>query len=232
MKTRTPSPIEVDRLRQDLAAHGLFLRGAFSFGSDEAGPDGSPALVRSIVLVGPVGGSLWSPFRRWRATQSQSLADPLDRWSKAVVGGIATAHGAVAFYPSDRPYQPFQQWAMRAEGLSRSPLGILIHPQHGLWHAYRAALGFCLPWPEPEPAWHPPPCQSCAGKPCGSACPAGAVTATGFDAATCHAYVTGTVAGSHCIAAGCQARNACPVGAALRYPPEQLRFHMEAMVGR
>ena len=31
---------------------------------------------------------------------------------------------------------------MRAEGLKPSPIGILMHPQFGLWHAYRGALLF------------------------------------------------------------------------------------------
>ena len=31
---------------------------------------------------------------------------------------------------------------MRAEAVAPSPLGILIHPDYGLWHAYRGALAF------------------------------------------------------------------------------------------
>src|SRR4030095_137820 len=34
------------------------------------------------------------------------------------------------------------RWAMRAEAVAPSPLGILIHPDYGLWHAYRGALAF------------------------------------------------------------------------------------------
>ena len=48
--------------------------------------------------------------------------------------------GGQAIFPSDKPYMPFQQWAMQAEGLKKSPLGMLIHPVYGLWHAYRGAI--------------------------------------------------------------------------------------------
>ena len=30
---------------------------------------------------------------------------------------------------------------MRAEGLKPSPLGVLVHPDFGLWHGYRGAIG-------------------------------------------------------------------------------------------
>ena len=34
------------------------------------------------------------------------------------------------------------EWAARAEPVYRSPIGIMIHSEFGLWHAYRAALLF------------------------------------------------------------------------------------------
>ena len=74
--------------------------------------------------------------------QPPAIANPLDTWSREVIGAVAETFGARAVSPSDRPYLPFQQWAMRAEGLRPSPLGILMHPQYGLWHAYRGALLF------------------------------------------------------------------------------------------
>ena len=41
-----------------------------------------------------------------------------------------------------RPWLPFQQWARKAEPVHVSPLGVLIHPDYGLWHSYRGALCF------------------------------------------------------------------------------------------
>ena len=53
------------------------------------------------------------------------------------------------------------RWAQRAEPLHPSPLGVLIHPVHGLWHAYRGALAFAEPIELPPRADLPSPCASC-----------------------------------------------------------------------
>jgi len=117
---------------------------------------------------------------------------------------------------------------MRAEGLKPSPLGILVHPDYGLWHGYRGAIGFLerIDHPAAERRLHP--CDHCPGKPCLTTCPAGAITIDRFDVPACRTYLGGE-GESTCMQAGCIARNACPVGAGHRYPNEQLRFHMDAL---
>jgi hypothetical protein len=121
-----------------LATSGLVLRGGFGFADDDArppGPGGRPA--KSVLLVGQAGASIWPHFSRWREVQVRDLANPLDTWSREMIGAVASRFGAHAVFPFEKPYLPFQQWAMRAEGLRPSPLGILMHPEYGLWHAYR-----------------------------------------------------------------------------------------------
>lgn len=225
------SPFQ-DSIAARLAPHGLHLRGTARFPHGEGGPrlaDGQTA--RSVLLIGNVGGSIWPAFCAWRASQPDRGGDhPLDRWSKAVIGVIATATGATAYFPSDPPYQPFQRWAVMAEGLRTSPLGILIHPRYGLWHGYRGALGLAEEVDEGEghvSGIHP--CDSCCDKPCLTSCPVGAVTAGRFDVAACRRFL-GTDAGREgCMRKGCLARAACPVGGEFRYPEDQLRFHMDAL---
>jgi hypothetical protein len=211
-----------------LADYGLVLRGGFDFAEGEAapaGPSGGPA--RSVLLVGNVGGAHWPHFRRWRRAQAPGLADPLDDWCRETIGAAAEEFGARAVSPSDRPYLPFQQWAMRAEGLRPSPLGILMHPEYGLWHAYRGALLFdvALSLPEAEKPIHL--CDACIGKPCLKACPVDAYTPAGFDHGACLSHVRGS-RGGPCRDGGCLARGACPYGVAYRYPPEVQAFHMAA----
>jgi hypothetical protein len=135
--------------------------------------------------------------------------------------------GARAVSPSDRPYLPFQQWAMRAEGLKPSPLGILMHPTYGLWHAYRGALLFEdeLGLAEPHAAIHL--CDTCIDKPCLKSCPVDAYSTAGFDYPACLAHVRGGN-GEPCRSGGCLDRNACPYGTEYRYPPEVQAFHMES----
>ena len=211
-----------------LAADGLIPRGGFNFDAGEeapAGRGGAPALA--VVLVGQAGAAPWPHFQRWRENQPAGLADPLDTWSRKVLGDVAGRFGARAVSPNDRPFLPFQQWAMRAEGLKPSPLGILMHPQYGLWHAYRGALLFDheISIQAPEKAIHL--CDLCVGKPCLKACPVGAYSAAGFDHGACLAHVRGP-RGQPCMSQGCLARNACPEGTAYRYPAEVQAFHMAA----
>ncbi|MBZ0161592.1 MAG: hypothetical protein K8H74_02645 [Notoacmeibacter sp.] len=215
-----------------LAAHGLRSRGGFAFGADDAvpeGPYGRPA--RFVVLVGHAGGEMWPHFTDWRKYQPEDMQDPLDAWSKQVIGGVAERYSARAVFPSDRPYLPFQQWAIRAEGLKPSPLGILIHPQYGLWHAFRGALLFedAITLPPVEGTNHP--CAVCSSKPCLNACPVDAFSDGSFAVERCRAHVR-SQAGRKCRETGCLARNACPVGAEWRYTAAQQAFHQRAFSGR
>ncbi|WP_438747776.1 ferredoxin [Pararhizobium sp. O133] len=220
----------LNELRAALAPHGVFLRGVVNFSKDDAAPllrDGTPA--GGVVLLGNVGGSIWPAFERWRAAMPDG-DNPLDDWSKAVIEPVAHLFGATAYFPSAPPWQPFQQWAMRAEGLKASPLGILIHPAYGLWHGYRGALGFEHSLPvlaPPLPARHP--CDHCPDKPCLSTCPADAVLSSGFQLAPCRSHLKTGAGQAGCMQGGCLARNACPVGIDYRYSTEQLRFHMAAL---
>lgn len=210
-----------------LAPSGIRTRSVVLLDEGE-GPtllSGDPA--RSIVLLGNIGGSVWPALSTWLATYGGP--DPLDTWSKAVIEPVATQFGATAFYPSDRPYMPFQQWAMRAEGLEASPLGILIHPEYGLWHGYRGALALGEAVRADHAQRRASPCEACDAKPCLSACPVGAVTPSGFSVGSCRTYLATVEAHTTCMEKGCLARHACPVGEAYRYPPQQIRFHMAAL---
>ncbi|MCA0058143.1 MULTISPECIES: 4Fe-4S dicluster domain-containing protein [unclassified Mesorhizobium] len=221
----------MEEIAAALGANGLILRGGFTFEDGEAAPCGrSGAPARSALLVGQAGAAPWPHFLRWRDSQSQAIANPLDTWSRQVIGAVAGEFGARAVSPSDKPYLPFQQWAMRAEGLKPSPLGILMHPRYGLWHAYRGALLFEheIALPEASEAIHL--CDACVGKPCLKSCPVGAYSAEGFAYQSCLAHVRGAN-GQPCRDGGCLDRNACPYGVAYRYPPDVQAFHMAAFAG-
>ena len=211
-----------------LSIHGLIPRGGFNFAPVEStppGPSGSP--TKSILLVGQAGDAPWRHFLRLRQAQPAGLGNPLDTWSREVIGGVAEEFGARAISPSDRPWLPFQQWAIRAEGLKPSPLGILMHPEYGLWHAYRGALLFDveIPIQVPEAVIHL--CDLCDGKPCLKSCPVGAYSQRGFAYQDCLDHVRGP-SGAPCRTGGCLDRNACPHGTKYRYPPDEQAFHMAA----
>lgn len=209
-------------------AVGLVARGGFFVSAADGLPtlaDGRPAAT--LVLLGTVGGS---GFDRFLAAPeaADGEADPLDRWSVRVIDALAGDLGALALYPFDGPpWWPFQRWAARAEPVAPSPLGLLIHPEHGLWHSWRGALAFAETIDVPNRADRPSPCSSCIDHPCLHACPVSAYQPGGFDVAACARHLA-VPAGRDCMEAGCRARRACPVRPAQGQSPGQIRFHMRA----
>jgi hypothetical protein len=215
----------LEEIRAALAPHGILIRGVLSFDGDGPEMMGGPA--RTLVLLGNVGGSTWPAFSAWHE-KNHGVSNPLDTWSVEVIAPVAAALGGKAWFPSDKPWQPFQQWARRAEGLGSSPLGVLLHPEYGPWHGYRAAIGFIENIAHDVVEPRPHPCDHCADTPCLTSCPVSAILPDRFEVGTCRAYLAGEGAGT-CMPSGCMARNACPVGQDYRYPDQQLRFHMDAL---
>ncbi|VVT07471.1 Ferredoxin [Hoeflea sp. EC-HK425] len=227
----------VSAIAAALEPSGLVPRGWFVTEPGLAPLLSDGASARAICLVGHFGGGFWPVFKAWWQNHP-GLSEPLDSWSRAVIDPVTATLGCEAVYPSDRPWYPFQQWAMAAEGLKASPLGMLVHPEFGLWHGYRGAmlmdefalerLGNRAP-SGPPVAMHP--CEGCAEKPCLSACPVNAFTGSGFAAADCRRSLASEAGLSTCMDVGCQARDACPVGRKHRFSADQVRFHMAAFGG-
>jgi len=230
MKREQGEDVDYTTIGMAAADFGLVLRGGFRPGSDDGVPplaDGRPA--RSLILVGNAGPSLWAVFADSPEARD-GAADPLNRWSERVLGGIAARFGGEALYPfGGPPYRPFVAWAKRAEPVRESPLGMLIHPDHGLWHAYRGALAFAEEIALPPRDNQPIPCDSCADKPCLTTCPVGAFAAGGYDVPACAAHIA-SPDGEDCLGLGCKARRACPIGRDSLYDAAQARFHMEAFL--
>ncbi|MGI9406447.1 MAG: hypothetical protein ACR2O4_08760 [Hyphomicrobiaceae bacterium] len=197
---------------------GLIVRGGFEATADEDPASGT------IVMIGNAGPDMWDHF----APPIPDGPNPLDTWTKDLVAPLAEKLGAVALHPNDKPYRPFQQWAARAETVHPSPLGILIHPDHGLWHAYRAALVFDGPVNGlPSKTGSANPCDTCTDKPCLTTCPVGAFSTNGYNVPKCIAHLR-TPHGQPCHDGGCQARMACPIATDQQYTATQRAFHAAA----
>lgn len=217
-----------DQLCLRAAEAGLAVRGAFHPKPGEL--DGGFSSALTVVLLGFTGGLQWEYFVRAPETRD-GLPDPLDRWSRRVIGSLAHQFDAFDVYPSGTPAAPlpFQRLALRCEPVHPSPIGLLIHPKWGLWHAYRGALLLPHVVELPPPVSGVRPCASCETRPCLSACPVDAFRHDGFELEACVEHVRSD-AGRDCREHGCLARRACPVAAEFRYGDDQARFHMQAFL--
>jgi hypothetical protein len=223
----------IARIDEEAARFGLRVRGVF----EPRELDGVPALdsgqpARAVALVGNVGSSLWPAFAA-SPEHGDGEPDPLDRWSRRIGTMIAQRLGARALFPFGGPPQhPFQRWAMQGGELFASPVGVLVHSEYGLWHAFRFALAFAEPLGDsPARGDARPPCATCDARFCLHACPVGAFDEGEYRVAECVAHLVACPQGP-CVTAGCLARHACPVGQAYRYAPAQAQLHMRAFVAK
>ena len=199
-----------------LAPHGLTVLGTFA-------PKPSDGLdAASLALIGPSGPDFWGIVTA-SPEFGDGAPDPVDRWSRRILDGLAAEVGATALYPfGGPPWHPFIDWAQRTGRIHASPVTLLVHDTHGLFVSFRGALA--LPEPLTDTAHPgPSPCLTCPDQPCRAACPVTALTADGYDVPACHAHLD-TPQGADCLQ-GCLVRRACPVGSGLR-PSAQSAYHM------
>ncbi len=206
----------LDAIAATCAVDHLAVLGGFACHADA----GLPAGTRTVLLLGPLEPGFWPHLH---AQPEWGGPDPVDRWSRRVIGKIACGLGAKALFPfGGAPFHPFYQWALRTGRIWDSPVRLLLHDEQGLMVSFRGALALkqVLDLP-PAP---PQPCDTCA-KPCLTACPVGALTGAGYDVAACHGFLD-SPAGADCMEQGCAVRRACPVSAAYARLAEQSAYHM------
>ena len=214
--------MDLDEIKHSLKNVGFTPRGAFHPDvGDGVPPVAADTSARTAVLAGNAGPQMWRAFEAARAGGEMTL----DEWSRSVLTELAVGLGARAVFPFERPYLPFQRWAKRAEACHSSPLGLLIHPDYGLWHGYRGALLFATAIKLPPPDGRASPCASCASRACLTACPADAFDGNAYDVPACVRHLAG-VPEPACMQIGCLSRHSCPIGRDYRYVSAQARFHM------
>ncbi len=86
-----------------LAPHALTVLGGFLATPDDALPKGT----RTLLLLGPQQPGFW-PHVTASAEWQDGRPDPMDRWSRRVIGRIACDLGAKALFPfGGPPHRPF-----------------------------------------------------------------------------------------------------------------------------
>lgn len=217
---------------KDLMTAGLNLVAVFDLSALPADMHGTLSDVhdlapyRQLVLVGHGGRGMWQALHQ-RGQQHQD--DPVDSHSMQTLEKVLVAapecRTFTFLYPGNSAGVSLTKMGALARWHHQTPFGIGIHPVWGCWFAYRALVladsDFAPEAAEPTSN----PCVSCAGKPCVSACPAGAVaTDAPFDAPACFDFrlKDGSICASQCLA-----RSACPVGRDHAYDPAQQAYHAD-----
>jgi epoxyqueuosine reductase len=201
------------------AAHRLEIFGAFH----PIAEDGAPKGTATLLLLGPAEPGFWAHVTG-EPEFTDAGPDPIDRWSRRVIGRLACDLGAKALFPfTGPPWHPFIAWARRSGRAWESPVGFLVHDRAGLMVSYRGALALSHPIDLPDPP-RAAPCATCSA-PCLAACPVGALSGAGYDPASCHAFLD-TGPGGDCMNHGCAVRRACPLSGKYGRLPEQSAYHM------
>jgi len=165
-------------------------------------------------------------------------ARPAPQSWEALGAGLVALHehcGTGYGWPEDYAFGPLpiensaaQSWpAFWAE---RRLLPFLPHLPSDLAHRVEA-LAAALPERLPLPAASPSPCETCATRPCTTACPIGALgTGAPYDVPACQRFLH-SAEGQSCRTRGCRARCACPLSQNLQRQNQQAAFHMAAFMG-
>lgn len=200
-----------------LADHRLAVLGGFHPTPEDA----LPALAQTVLLIGPGQGDYWSHVTA-QPEWHDGRADPIDRWSRRVIGRLACDLRGKALFPfGGPPYHPFIAWAKRSGRAWESPVRLLVHDKAGLWVSYRGAV--LLRARIALPPAGPRPCDACE-KPCLTACPAQALTAKGYNVPNCHDWLDQN--GENCLSGGCAVRRACPLSISHGRVEEHSAYHM------
>lgn len=210
--------LSLSALADRLAEERLEVLGGFAVAEGEAG---FPPGTRTLLMLGPKEPGFWPHLTS--QPEWDGAPDPVDRWSRRVIGRIACDLRAKALFPfGGPPYHPFYPWALRTGRVWDSPVRLLVHAGQGLLVSFRGALA--LKEAVDLPLRAEKPCEACAA-PCLTRCPAGAITAAGYDVPVCHAFLD-RPEGAECLTGGCLVRRACPVSQSYARLPEQSAYHM------
>lgn len=168
-----------------------------------------PEGTRTLLMLSPHEPAFWPGFVT-SPEYRDGRPDPMDRWSTRTITDWAEEIGATPLFPfGGPPFQPFISWALSSGRAHSSPLGMLVHPDAGLFLSFRGALA--LPYACDTPADCRHPCDSCPDRPCLSACPVDAFAAGQYDVPQCRNFLRSDE-GFDCMSKGCAARRACPYG--------------------
>lgn len=210
----------LNSIKTDLSYFGLGIAGSFNCKNR----DFDLKKIKSILMISPREPDFWYIFVKSKEYMD-GQPNPMDRWSKRVLGKIAESKKTNVYFPFDESnIWPFYTWALNCSEVNSSPVKLLVHNEKGLFLSFRGALGLKFSVEQEDKL--EPICDSCH-KPCLTSCPVGALGPSGYDVAKCKKYVRSEI-GQNC-KNGCLVRKACPYGADMRLS-DQSSFHMASFL--
>ncbi len=232
--------MDVPALTRTLAAAGLNAAGvadAARWDTLVGPPRKTEALLagtQAILVFGSGGGGLWEALLADLRRHPEHLAGeahPLDAFVRRTVAAADPLLGDVPrrwfFAAADAElHLDFRALADLAGLGGKSRMGLLLHPEFGLWLGLRAACFLAAPVPF-SPAAHAEPCAGCPA-PCVAACPGSAFVNGQWSVDRCSAFHAESTA----CEASCSARSACPKAPEHRYGPDELQYHYDRKHGR
>lgn len=215
----------------NLDAQGLNLQAVFALESLPAEvlqtlalSGAEQARFRQLILVGNRGKIFW------KALQARGMhgAHPMDQFVTECIAawmeGPLYGHAWRQVFPGPQAVG-LQRLGSLAGWHHPSPFWVGVHQDWGSWFAYRAVVLADTDLPLTPQRESPSPCDSCADKPCITACPAGALASAQTGAWQLRTCLDYRKQENSACQDRCLARNACPVGAAQRYDDAQIRYH-------
>jgi hypothetical protein len=178
-----------------------------------------------LVLLGHGGKRFWNELKREGIEPFHSEV-PVDFFSQKIAEQLVSDYWGAAsiewLYPGNAAIS-LQQLGKLAGWHHDSPMGLGIHPEHGLWFAYRALFLIKAALPPTSQLQSRSPCVSCSLKSCLSVCPAGALNTSEFvDLGCCGEF---RIQDNSPCEDRCLAREACPVATQNQYDREQISYH-------
>jgi epoxyqueuosine reductase len=187
--------------------------------------------AKSVILVGFAGRKFWEMLQGF-LKENPEFRDTREDWIDDYTI-LRFMHAATILEDKKANYEmafPFGSGGFSLDfsklgelgGVGvRSLMGILIHPEYGLWISLRGTIITDLEFNQyDEPLSYFNPCPHCS-KPCISACPANTVSENGWDYTTCMKF---RLSDNTC-RDNCASRRACPFGKEHQYSEEQLAHH-------
>ncbi len=174
---------------------------------------------RQLILFGHAGQRLWTCVQAAGMAGENPIDDysirSVDQWFADHLPG----HRYRLLFPGEQPIG-LQALGKLAGWHQPSPIMVGVDVEWGSWYAYRAVAMADTNFRPSQPLHDRSPCPTCTARPCIAACPAAALQHGQFDLDACSRY---RLQPDSACAHGCLARQACPVGSAHRYEPEQIR---------